>query len=71
MTPEEKAHELVEKYIFDLEDVGRDYQELRKDAKQCARICVGEMLQLTPMYTGGLNPQWSYLNEVKQEIEKL
>ena len=70
MTPEKKAKELVERFInsdsmiFSL-----------KGAKECALIAVDEMqLVMTSLWkAAGINEQHrsTYLEEVKQEIEKL
>jgi len=71
MNPREKAHELLKKYINEIPIDSTDINAFTDVCKQCATICVDEMLKFTPMYTGNINPKWSYLNEVKQEIEKL
>lgn len=39
-------------------------------AKKCALITVNEILQNLPMYTGNLNPKWSFWNEVRLELTK-
>ena len=39
-------------------------------ARKCALITVNEILANTPMYTGNLNPKWSFWNEVKIELTK-
>ena len=36
----------------------------------CALITVNEILVNTPMYTGNLNPKWSFWNEVRIRINK-
>ena len=58
MTPKEKARELVEKMD---EYVGR-----YRDYKQCALICVDEILSICTQHS--FNVFW---NEVKHEINKL
>ena len=65
MTSKEKA--------LDLQHRMKDclYSDGLVDAKQCASICVEEILKAIPMYTGNLNPTWKYWNEVKQELLKL
>ena len=65
MTSKEKA--------LDLQHRMKDclYSDGLVDAKQCALICVEEILKAIPMYTGKLNPTWKYWNEVKQELLKL
>ena len=62
MTPKEKAEELVEKY--EVLTTGWNYIE---DAKQCALICVDELLKSTFVQ----NNTYNYWTEVKQEINKL
>jgi hypothetical protein len=66
-TPKEKAIELVDK-MLDTED-GIDFDNgcgiTEHQAKECALICVDELIK---------NATWkneSYYKDVKQEIEKL
>lgn len=64
MTPTEKANNLIEKYyqinkIFDF-----DY------AKECALIAVEEILDFITKYDNHIK-DYTYWQEVKQEIEKL
>jgi hypothetical protein len=33
-------------------------------------MAVEEILSTIPMYTGNINPSWSYWDEVKEELEK-
>lgn len=64
MTPKEKAIELVTKF----ESVGL---QRRDEGISCALICVDEMINITPMYIGVLNPRWEYLQDVQLEIQLL
>ncbi len=65
MNPKEKAVSIVEKYtIWCWNEVVCDYEV----AKQCALICVDEILKL---YKDNWNIANSYWNEVKQELLKL
>ena len=65
MTAKEKAKELVEKYYAFI-DFSEVYQPSSKSAKQCALICVDEIVfTLTDLQV------LDYWQEVKQEIEKL
>jgi hypothetical protein len=75
MTQKEKAKELVDKYYYlfsiELENT-IDYRE----AKQCALIAVDEILEYVPKFEYGQGEktttmEYDYLQEVKQEIEKL
>ena len=66
MTPKDKAKELVEKYAI----------WSWNEAKQCALIAVDEMFEEISKWAGGgfqewEKERWKYLQEVKQEIEKL
>ena len=87
MTPQEKAEELVDKYLLlpidfpynDTQDgqcIGNGYM-LYNSAKQCALIAVDEILEATPHSPSlplELMPHFSamkYWQEVKQEIEKI
>ena len=69
MTPEDKAQELVNKYI-EIEYL-KDFQGMYFPlAKQCSLIAVDEIIQAmdSVMFP---NPFKQYWNKVKQEIEKL
>lgn len=76
MTPKEKSDEMIKKYIPHVQgwdcyyDTPRNGDEVLKDAKQCALLAVDFAMQFIPMDVGSLNPNWKYLSEVKQEIEK-
>jgi len=68
MTQKEKAIELVQKFNYD------NKHFLMYDVKQCALICVDEMLK--PIFLGGKRYDRTlveilFLQEVKQEIKKL
>ena len=68
MIPKEKAKELVDKFLK-CKDLSNSYYILPiiEDAKQLALIAV-EFAKENPLNTDGYN---KYLQEVKQEIEKL
>ena len=68
MTQKEKAHELINKFLLysDDGDLKNKYWKIR-NAKQCALIAV-EFAKENPLNTDGYN---KYLQEVKEEIEKL
>jgi hypothetical protein len=75
MTPREKAWELYQKYRT-LEGKYGDKVLYNYDAKQCALIAVDEMIEEISKWAGGEfqeweKERWKYLQEVKQEIEKL
>ena len=65
-TPEEKAEELVDKFINVLEDVGTVAYDVRKDAIRCSVFCVNEILVEVMMHM-----QIEYWNAVKKELESL
>jgi hypothetical protein len=74
MTPKEKAHELINKFLLysDDGDLKNKYWKIR-NAKQCALIAVDEILD-DDMY--GMEEEYfenriDYWEQVKQEIEKL
>lgn len=84
MTPEEKAKELRDKYIFTSLDSNDDYETLKLKilihAKQCALIAVDEILKAIPteyldVWQGEanmvINEDLEYWQEVKNELEKL
>ena len=74
MIAKEKAKKLVEKY-YALIDFSEVYQPSSKSAKECALICVDEILKFA------YDIEWEkkeeaisklkFLKEVKQEINKL
>lgn len=67
MTPKEKAKELFDKYCFALKTEGNEFEYWTNviQAKQCALICVDEILN------NHLQLSANYWNFVKEEIEKL
>ena len=73
MTPKEKAKELVDKFSeyahteFVYNRGGYQAESQFQNAKQCALIAV-KFARENPLNTEGYN---KYLDEVKQEIEKL
>jgi len=76
MTTKEKAKELVEKFRFYLgnSNDGEEFYVDDLDAKQCALICVDEILKSLNNIEGQhstLYEEEDYFKEVKQEIEKL
>tara|TARA_R110001592_G_scaffold14653_1_gene65306 strand:- start:6408 stop:6605 length:198 start_codon:yes stop_codon:yes gene_type:complete len=65
MTPKEKSIELVNKFL-------QIYDGRVPQAKQCALICVDEILESHYKVLVGVMPKVSdYWQEVKQEINKL
>ena len=64
MNPKEKAKELFDRFLE------RRYTD--EDAKECALICVDEILETLNNITPTTEETFeSYWREVKQEIEKL
>jgi len=64
MTPKEKARKLVDRYY----SVDIPLQQ----AKQCALICIEELLYFADTQSDGNQKRWvRWFNVVKQEIEKL
>ena len=74
MESKQKAKELVEKYKEFTED---NHAERYCNAKQCAIICVDEILNSNPSYDDYGGDGWKiidnteYWQEVKNEIQKL
>ena len=77
MIPKEKAKELVDKFIpYTMEyEEGSDmlFFEDKDTAKQCALICVEEILNdtLNPLVFEAESEFYIYWDEVKQEINLL
>lgn len=76
MTPKEKATELYNKF-FKCKNESGDYFviPISEDAKQCALICVDEILSGCCTYVSNKDAKWitdeetsEYWQEVKQEI---
>ena len=69
----EKAKELFEKHFIIIARIFTDkgIDDLNKAAKQCAIFTAHEQASNVPMYKGELNPEWRYLYQVKEEIEKI
>ena len=71
MTPKEKAKELFDRF-YGIEPVEPIYIGMDKgQAKQCALICVDEMIDLANTYENKHLGDIQQLQEVKQEINKL
>jgi hypothetical protein len=71
MAPKEKAEELVNKFRQQTDGIaGYNYDNVNK---QCALIAVDEMIEETDTYYDTLiaSERKLFLEEVKQEIEKL
>jgi hypothetical protein len=70
--PKEKALELIEKFV----EPARKYKlkrplfSERRQALEAAIICVDQVIEVIPMYTGNLNPKWKYWNEVKNHLNQ-
>jgi len=71
MTPKEKANELTQR--FELIDREHRYQDELNlfEAKQCALICVDEMIKNIIWSSDFNGSKRKQLEEVKQEINKL
>ena len=70
MKAKEKAKELVDRFlsIEGADDCGNSYSYV---AKQCALICVDEILNAPQIGSGWLHKYEPYWTQVKQEINKL
>lgn len=66
MTAKQKAIELFNKFNKIKMSVSVPLQ--KKRANQCALIAVNEILKVTPMYIGNLNPLWKFWEDVKNEL---
>ena len=74
MTPKEKAEELVDKFWDKLYAIPsfNNPTELAEQSKQCALICVDEILESHYKVLVGVMPKtYDYWQEVKEEINKL
>jgi hypothetical protein len=70
MKAKDKAKELVDRFlrIEGADDCGNSYSYV---AKQCALICVDEILNAPQIGSGWLHKYKPYWKQVKQEINKL
>lgn len=65
ITPKEKAKELINRY---LKILAGGFYDVREEAKQCALICVDEILSGSRLF---YIEDYDYWREVKKEIELL
>ncbi len=66
---EEKAQYLFSLYRTMLSGIGLKSEVKDERAKQCAMVMVDEMIENTPMYTGGINPQWEKWQAISKKLE--
>ena len=74
MTPKEKAKELVGRFYVWTSRNTTKVNIAHYDAKQCALICVDEVLKNIPKEVMSYNPfmmNTDYWQEVRQEINKM
>ena len=76
MTPKEKAKELTERFLFPITQRFAEQNEIiskrySNAAKECALICVDEIIEELKRYTDPDSLGVLYWNDVKKEIEKL
>jgi hypothetical protein len=79
LTPKEKAKKLVQKYLYKVIELSYAETKSKELAKQCALICVNELIDKTQsiewLKENNLRFDFEYTQEyhleVKQEIEKL
>ena len=76
MTTKEKANDLIDKFLDvewdSLDEEGGGCFLVRHEAKQCALICVDEIIKSSLSYDYNMAISANnYWQEVKQEIEKL
>ena len=74
MTPKEKAKELFEKFITLVETRSDrmniyDADAAKKRAKECAVICINEILKICPLdYFKDFDPENSFIPEENSEL---
>lgn len=73
MTPKQKAEEMIHKYFLPLdESIQLDFiGKRKKHAKECALICVDEIINAFENMILSHKKDEEYWQEVKQEIQKL
>lgn len=72
MTPRQKALELYTKFHQSFNGFGSAVIRIQgAAARKAAIIAVQEIIKVIPMYTGNINPDWQFWNDVKSELEKL
>ena len=71
MKVEDKARELISK-MLQYQMIVSDEEYSLNNAKQCALICVDEIIELLNYYNEEMSStqQYEYWQEVKQEINK-
>lgn len=72
MKPKQKAKELVDKFKYHSKPItlGMNFNDINH-TKQCALVCVDEMIKLCWKYDECESYDWKYYNEVKKEINNL
>ena len=68
MTAKDKAKELVEKYLKKIIELAYAETKTKELAKQCALICVDEMLKAVITIA---DRRFDFYTEVKKEIENI
>jgi len=71
MTAEQKAWDLMEKYIDLLLDVGLYRDDVKNNALRCAELTVDEILNDNPNIYDSDRLNHKYWKNVKKEIDKL
>ena len=71
MEAKEKARELVERYLKKIIELAYAETKSKELAKQCALICVDEMIKNIIWSSDFNGSKRKELEEVKQEINKL
>jgi hypothetical protein len=71
MTPKEKSKNLYDEFHSVLPSYNDEGQLEHKSAKRCALIAVDELIKLYEILKPHRGFKISYLDEVKQELEKL
>ena len=71
MTPKEKAKELINKFLNSKPSSGSYVSINTEHAKQCALICVDEIINQRPQLPSSYTSTIEYWQEVKKEIEAL
>ena len=75
MTPKEKAEDLIVKFTQIEIEIGGKFDGYLKmqlhDAKQCASICVDEIIESHNDWATEQHEWDDYYKQVKEEIEKL
>lgn len=73
LTPEEKAKQLFDRFDTEVRDLDNEISHTKEEAKQCALICLDELLDTVPYInnTPKQTLERMYYMDVRAELKKI